>query len=423
MEQEQAVSPNPVPPEQSPALPPGMIRVEGGITAPRGFLAAGVQAGIRKNGKKDVALIYSEVPAQAAGVFTTNRVKAAPVLVSMEHLAAGRLRAIVANSGNANACTGEPGLRDARRMAALVAEGLELDATEVAVASTGVIGVPLPMERVEDGVRRALAVLSRQGGRDVAEAIMTTDTRPKEVAVEFRLGGQPARLAGVAKGSGMIRPNMATMLSFITTDARLSPDLLRGCVAAATEDSFNLVTVDGDTSTNDCVLVLANGAAGAPPIEPEAPELAIFQQALDWVTRWLARSIARDGEGATKLIEVVVSGARSLEDARKAAMAVANSPLVKTAAAGADANWGRILAALGYSGAEFSPERTRVKLGPWAVFAGGVGLPFSEEGARAYLEGSEIRIEADLGAGAATATAWGCDLTGDYVKINGSYRT
>ena len=420
---EQPVSPNPAAMGRSPALPPGMIRVEGGVTAPRGFLAAGVQAGIRKTGKKDVALIYSEVPAQAAGVFTTNRVKAAPVVVSMEHLASGRLRAIVANSGNANACTGERGLRDARRMAALVAEGLGVEATEVAVASTGVIGVPLPMERVEGGVRQALTVLSRQRGRDVAEAIMTTDTMPKEIAVEFTLGGNPVRLAGVAKGSGMIRPNMATMLSFITTDARLSPDLLRHCVTVATEASFNLVTVDGDTSTNDCVLVLANGAAGAPPIEPESPELAVFQQALAWVTRWLARSIARDGEGATKLIEVVVSGARSLEDARKAAMAVANSPLVKTAVAGADANWGRILAALGYSGAEFSPERTRVQLGPLAVFEGGVGLSFSEEAARAYLEGSEIRIEANLGAGEASATAWGCDLTGDYVKINGSYRT
>lgn len=399
--------------------------VSGGVTAPAGFLAAGVCADIRGkgDGKKDVALLASRVPCAAAGVYTTNRVKAAPVLLTQERTASGRLQAVVANSGNANACTGERGLKDAAEMARLAAEALGIAPELVGVASTGVIGVPLPMDRVAAGIAAAAAALSPEGGGDAAEAIMTTDTFPKQVAVRLDVGGAAVTIGAMAKGSGMIHPNMATMLGFVTTDAAVDAAALQAALRAATDRSFNMITVDGDTSTNDMVVVLANGLAGNPPITPDSAHYPAFAEALTAVLIHLAKEIARDGEGATKLIEVRVRGARSLEEARKAARAVCGSSLVKAAVFGADANWGRVLAALGYSGAQFDPDRVDLWLGDVQLMRAGEPLAFDEEAAARLLREKEVVFTADLHAGEAEATAWGCDLTYDYVRINGSYRT
>ncbi|MCG0238605.1 MAG: bifunctional glutamate N-acetyltransferase/amino-acid acetyltransferase ArgJ [Firmicutes bacterium] len=402
------------------------IKGLGGVTAPRGFLAAGVSADVKGRGgtKKDVALLFSQVPAAAAGVFTRNRVQAAPVILSRERVARGRLQAVVVNSGNANACTGEQGLRDAEAMAAIAAEALGIAPELVAVASTGVIGVPLPMDRIAAGIRAAAAALSPEGNADAAQAILTTDTFPKEWAVQAELsGGRTVTLGGMAKGSGMIHPNMATMLAFVTTDAPVAPADLQAALRAAVDRSFNMITVDGDTSTNDMVLALANGLAGGDPIAPGTDDWAAFAAALEKLLVYLARAIARDGEGATKLLEVVVTGAADLEDARRAARAVAGSNLVKAAVFGCDPNWGRVLAALGYSGATFDPARVNLWLGSVQVMAGGAPVPFDEAAARQVLAQPEVTIRADLGAGEATATAWGCDLSYDYVRINADYRT
>lgn len=402
--------------------------VPGGITAPKGFLASGVAVGVRKTGQKDVAIICSTEPSQGAAVFTTNRVKAAPILVSQEHVAGGSPRAVVVNSGCANACTGERGLEDARRMAGLTAEalslaGMKISPRQVVVASTGVIGVHLPMDRIERGIRLAAAELDPDGGESAAEAILTTDLVKKEVAVSFSLNGRLVTVGGIAKGSGMIHPNMATMLGFLTTDASVDQRALHKALRTSAERSYNMISVDGDTSTNDMVVLLANGASGAPQLVEGSPEFKLFCRALDFVNIHLARAIAADGEGATKLIEVNVTGAPTTVDAKKAAMAVIKSPLVKTAVFGADANWGRIFCAVGYSGAEFDVDRVAIRLGEIPVLQDGSPLPFDEDQARTYLEGQEIKVNIDLGSGSRSATAWGCDFSYDYVRINGSYRT
>ncbi|MBE3581628.1 MAG: bifunctional glutamate N-acetyltransferase/amino-acid acetyltransferase ArgJ [Thermoanaerobacteraceae bacterium] len=398
--------------------------VPGGITAPRGFRAAGVHAGLKK-ARKDLALIVSDNLAAAAAVYTTNKVQAAPLVVTREHLAGGYVRAVVVNSGNANACTGEEGLRDARCMAEVTAREVGCRPEEVVVASTGVIGVPLPMEKVTSGIRQAARNLSVEGSRDAAEAIMTTDRRVKEIAVRFNLGGRQVTIGGVAKGSGMIHPNMATMLAFITTDVEMTPADLRRALVAAVDATFNMVTVDGDTSTNDMVVILANGQAGAGPTDDK--EYALFAGALEYVCRYLARLIARDGEGATRLIEVEVHGARTREDARTIARAIARSNLVKSAVHGADANWGRILCAAGYSEAELDPEKVDIFIqspaGREQLAAGGRPFPFSEGKARDILAAEEVKIIVYLNQGSAAAEAYGCDLTCEYVTINASYRT
>jgi len=402
-----------------------MQNVAGGVTAPAGFTAAGVCADIKGKGgtKKDVALLASRVPCTAAGVYTTNLVKAAPVLLTRERTEAGRLQAVVANSGNANACTGEQGLRDAAEMARLAAEALGISPELVGVASTGVIGVPLPMDRVAAGIAAAAAALSEAGGDDAALAIMTTDTFPKQTAVQVTIGGATVTIGAMAKGSGMIHPNMATMLGFVTTDADVDAAALRSALQEATERSFNMITVDGDTSTNDMVVVLANGLAGNPRITADSVHYREFADALAAVLIHLAKEIARDGEGATKLIEVRVKGAPTLADARKAARSVCGSNLVKAAVFGEDANWGRVLAALGYSGAQFDPAKVDLWLGDVQMMRAGEPLAFDEETAARVLSRKEVVFTADLHAGDAEATAWGCDLTYDYVKINGSYRT
>ncbi len=412
-----------------------MKHIDGGVCAPEGFSAGGIWCGIRKkNDKKDLALIVSDRPCAAAGMYTTNVVKAASVLVTREHLASGTARAVICNSGNANACTGEAGMQAARRMAQLVAAKLGVKAEAVAVGSTGVIGVPLPVEAVEKNIDALFASLSPDAAGHAAaiEAIMTTDTRKKEISVEFELGGLPVRIGAMAKGAGMIHPNMATMLSFVTTDAAVSPKLLDAALRRAVRRSFNRVTVDGDTSTNDTVLALANGAAGNPRIEVEGEDYAAFADALEYVCTRLAIGVAKDGEGATKLVACTVAGAASEDIAEKLAKAVVGSSLVKAACFGADANWGRILCAMGYSGADFDPAsvdvRFRSRAGELAVCALGASIPFSEETAKKVLQEDEIEILVDLkkggkSAGPASVTAWGCDLTYDYVKINGDYRS
>ncbi len=396
--------------------------IPGGVTAPRGFTAAGVAAGI-KNGKKDVALVVSDRPAAAAGVFTTNRVKAFPVLVSMRHLADGSARAVVANSGNANACNGVRGETDALAMTSETARLLSIPADQVLVASTGVIGQPMPIDKVLVGIRRATAELNPGGGSDAAAAIMTTDTALKEEAVTFALDGCPVTMGGMAKGSGMIHPNMATMLAFVTTDAAIAPGLLHRALQQAADRTFNMITVDGDTSTNDCILALANGAADNPDIEAGGPAYDAFCAALEAVCRKLAVAVARDGEGATKLLEVRVLGAATEEDARLAAKSVAGSSLVKAAVFGADANWGRVLCAAGYSGATFDPGTVDIYLDEIKVAENGGALPFDEEAAALALGQKEVVFTIDFKQGSGRATAWGCDLTYDYVRINGSYRT
>jgi glutamate N-acetyltransferase/amino-acid N-acetyltransferase len=364
-------------------------------------------------------------------MFTTNKVQAASVLVSREHLAGGKIQALIANSGNANACTGDAGLAAARRMAELAAEKLSLRPVDVAVASTGVIGVPLPIGVIEQGMDALVQSLAgdERGHAAALEAIMTTDTRKKEGALAFDLAGVPVRLGAMAKGSGMIHPNMATMLCCITTDAALSPHLLDLALRRAVKRSFNRVTVDGDTSTNDMVILMANGAAGNNPITWDGPAYETFAEALEVLCAALARSMARDGEGASRLVTVTVSGAADEDTAVLLAKTVASSNLVKAACFGADANWGRVLCALGYGGAEFDPHATDIRFksaaGEITVCRQGAAFPFSEEEAKRILSQEEIEILVDLGGPApgGTATVWGCDLTYDYVKINGDYRS
>ncbi|MDQ7792097.1 MAG: bifunctional glutamate N-acetyltransferase/amino-acid acetyltransferase ArgJ [Clostridia bacterium] len=394
----------------------------GGVTSPQGFTASGVHAGLKKK-DMDLAVLYSEVGFAVAGVFTTNRVKAAPLLVTMPRVAGGVAQALVVNSGNANACTGEEGLEDAYEMGRLTANLLDLPEDRVLVASTGVIGVRLPVNRIGAALPSAVAGLSRDGGSDAACAIMTTDTVLKQAAVSFTLGTHRITVGGMAKGSGMIHPNMATMLGFITTDIVIRPQHLQEALRYASERSFNLISVDGDTSTNDMLLVLANGLAANDPVEPDTPEFELFREALTTVCIELAKKVARDGEGATCLLEVRVKGAPTEEDARKAARAICASSLVKAAVFGRDANWGRVICAAGYSGADFNPNSFDVYLGDLPVALAGRGLSFDEQWATAILEQDPVVVTVDLHSGGAGAVAWGCDLSYDYVKINAAYRT
>ena len=404
-----------------------MKEIQGGVCAPAGFTAAGVHCGIRKNKtKKDLALLYSEVPCAAAAVYTKNLVKGAPITVTRENLADGRAQAVLCNSGNANTCNAD-GPAVARRMCELAADACGIDARDVIVASTGVIGQRLDVSPIEASVGALKDALSPDGSRDAAEAIMTTDTAVKEFAVSFTAGGRECRLGGIAKGSGMIHPNMATMLVFLTTDCAIAPELLQKALSADADDSFNMISVDGDTSTNDMVCILANGRAGNLPIDAEGADYDAFAEALAFVTRRLCRAIAKDGEGATKLLECRVRGARSLSDARILAKSVVCSSQVKAAMFGADANWGRVLCAVGYAGVETDPNGIDVSFssaaGAVRVCESGAGVDFSEEEAKAVLSADEIRIDVALRDGGAEATAWGCDLTYDYVRINGDYRT
>ena len=408
-----------------------MKEIKGGVCAPKGFLAGGIRCGIKAGSqKKDLALIYSQKPCNAAGVFTSNKVKAASVRVSQESVADGKLRAIIANSGNANACTGQAGMDAARRMARVAASALSsIEPSDVAVASTGVIGVPLPVEAIENSIGALKAALrnDEQGHADALEAIMTTDTRKKEFAVEIEIGGKTARIGAMTKGSGMIHPNMATMLAFITTDAAVERDALDSALRRAVKRSFNRLTVDGDTSTNDMVLVMANGEAGNTSLTVESAGYEIFSGALEKVCVELTRKMARDGEGATKLVTVTVTGAGNEETAESLAKSVASSSLVKAACFGADANWGRVLCAMGYAGVDFDPEKTDVSFksssGEIEVCKDGGTVQFSEEKAKEILSREEIEILIRLGEGDAKASVWGCDLTYDYVKINGDYRS
>lgn len=395
--------------------------VSGGIAAPCGFQASGVCCGLKVRGR-DLALIYSIAPAAAAGLFTTNRFQAAPVLVTRERIRQQPVRAVVINSGSANACTGAEGYRDAVRMADLAAEALGVPARSVLVASTGVIGQLLAMDKVAVGIKKAVAALGSGGGEDAARAIMTTDTRLKSIAVEFDLDGRPVRIGGMAKGSGMIAPDLATMLVFITTDADLSPRLLHSCLAVAVERSFHCITVDGETSTNDMVLVVANGQAEAGAITP-GHGLARFQAALGHVAGYLAREIVGDGEGASRVIEVRVRGAASERAARRIARTIATSPLVKTAIAGGDPNWGRVLAAAGRAGVSFDPGRVQLLLGRVCVVDNGAVCDHDSGDAREAVSGSEVRITLDLNDGEEEAVIWTCDLTAAYVRINSQYRS
>ncbi|MDY5221013.1 MAG: bifunctional glutamate N-acetyltransferase/amino-acid acetyltransferase ArgJ [Eubacteriales bacterium] len=401
--------------------------ITGGVCAAKGFQANGIHCGIRKNhSKKDLALIYSEVPANAAAVYTTNLVKGAPLLVTKTHISDGKARAVICNSGNANTCNAD-GIEIAEAMSALVAKQLSIPASDVVVASTGVIGQPLKLDPIAAGLPALAEGLNPDGSAAAAEAIMTTDTVRKEIAVEFELGGVTCHLGGIAKGSGMIHPNMATMLVFLTTDAAISAVMLQKALSGDVAGTFNMVSIDGDTSTNDMVTILANGMAGNAEITAEGPDFTAFMTALNSVTVQLCRCIAGDGEGATKLLECRVEGAQNLSIARTVAKSVICSSLLKAAMFGADANWGRVLCAIGYSGADVDVQRVDVAFkspkGIVEVCKNGAGVPFSEEEAKAVLLEKEIEILVKLNSGDAAATAWGCDLTYDYVKINGDYRT
>ena len=395
-----------------------MTHPTGCVTAAAGFRAAGVCCGIRE-GKKDLALLVSDLPAAAAGTFTTNRFCAAPVRLCRTRIAAGRARAIVANSGCANAATGDAGLRDAETVAAAAARAAGLDPAEVLTASTGRIGRRLPVERITAAMPGLVAALSREGGRDAAEAILTTDTRPKEAVARFLLGGGEATVGGMAKGAGMIHPEMATMLAFITTDAAVEPAFLSALLRGSVEKSFNRISVDGDRSTNDSVFILANGAAGNSPLLREDSDGARgFAEALDRVTGALAEMIVRDGEGASRFVEILIRGARDAAEAKRLGFAVANSPLVKTAIFGRDPNWGRILSSLGAAGVDFAQDALELFLQGRRVFGNGAPAGADEAELGKLLEGPNVRIEAVLSRGAAQERILTCDLTPDYVELN-----
>ena len=395
-----------------------------GVTFAQGFKAAGIKAGIKKSGNRDLAVIYSEQPAAVAGTFTQNAVAAAPVYVSKAVVAGGTAQAIVANAGCANACTGDQGMQDAKKMAQLTGSALGIDASTVIVASTGVIGVNLPMDKLETGIEQAAAQLSVDGSADAGSAIITTDTYSKTCAVEFELGGKKVRMGAVAKGSGMIQPNMATMLAFITTDVAIAQPLLQKALSDIVEVSFNMISIDGDMSTNDMAIVMANGAAGNKEItSADESDYKIFYQNLKEICQLLSQEIAADGEGATKFLTINVKGASSSADAKAVAMSIAKSPLVKTAFFGEDPNWGRVICAIGYAGATMVPEKTTVSFGGVTVFAAGMGAKVSPEALRAVMEEHDIVIDVEMGLGDGEATVWSCDLSYEYVKINGEYHT
>ena len=402
--------------------------IEGGITAPKGFLASGIHCGLKKsNLKKDLALIYSEVPATASGMYTKNKVKGAPIYITKEHLTNKKAQAIIINSGNANTCNGEDGLHKAKKMTSLQAKELNLKTDDVLVASTGVIGVPLNIDAIKNGIPLLTEKLSKDGFEDASSAIMTTDTFKKQLAVEFYLGDKKVTIGAMAKGSGMIEPNMGTMLSFITTDLSISPELLNEALKSSVKLTYNRVSVDGDTSTNDMVLILANGLAENTTITEKDENYNKFLEILTNLNIKMAKNIAKDGEGATKLLECQITGAASEKDAVILGKSVINSSLVKTAMFGSDANWGRILCALGYANIDFDPEKVDVSFessaGSIKVCEAGSPLPFSEEKAKDILTQDEIIIKVDLSLGNHDAYVWGCDLSYEYVKINGDYRS
>ena len=394
-----------------------------GVAYPLGFTAAGVRAGIKKSGNLDVAVVYSDRPAAVAGVFTKNQVAAAPIRVSKIVVGTGKARAIVANAGCANACTGEQGLRDAEKMCELAAKELNCRDDEVIVASTGVIGVNLPMDKMELGIKNAVKELSREGSVNAGNAIITTDTYSKTCATEVEIGGKEVRFGLIAKGSGMIRPDMATMLCFITTDADIDRKLLQTALKEINEVTFNMISVDGDMSTNDMVVVLANGAAGNAKIVEKNADYEKFYETLKSICTEIAKRIASDGEGASKFLTVHVHGTESFADAKKVGMSVANSPLVKTAFFGEDPNWGRVICAVGYSGVKMSPEKTVVKFGDIPVYAHSIGAEYNAEELKKVMSAHDIVIDIDLGEGDSEATVWTCDLSYEYVKINGEYHT
>ena len=403
--------------------------ITGGVTAAKGFKASGVHAGVKAGSspdKNDLAMILCDTEAAAAGVYTMNRVKAAPIYVTMEHLENGVARGIIANSGNANACA-PLGHENAVKMCQAAAAATGLRGEDFIVASTGVIGQTLNIAAIEKACPTLASLLSRDGSMEAARAIMTTDTVPKEIAVSFEIGGKEVRLGGIAKGSGMIHPNMGTMLCFLTTDCAITPDVLQGALYDVAKITFNRVSVDGDTSTNDSCVILASAQAGNPVIDWKSEDYEVFLEALRVVCTELAKKIAGDGEGATKLVTCTVSGSRSDEAAEKLAMEVIKSSLVKAAMFGADANWGRVLCAMGYSKAPFRPEYVDVSFasaaGEIQVCRAGEGLEFDEDLAKKILTQSEVEIRVNVNEGEHSVTAWGCDLTYDYVKINGDYRT
>ncbi|MBR4296291.1 MAG: bifunctional glutamate N-acetyltransferase/amino-acid acetyltransferase ArgJ [Clostridia bacterium] len=401
--------------------------IEGGVCAANGFKANGIHCGIRKNKtKKDLSLIFSETEASAAAVYTTNLVKGAPLTVTKKHLENGKAQAVICNSGNANTCNAN-GIEIAEKMSDLVSKELSIDASNIVVASTGVIGQPLEIEPIANGIPELVKGLTKDGSEAASEGIMTTDTVKKEIAIEFTLGGKVCHMGGIAKGSGMIHPNMATMLVFITTDVAISPKMLSKALSSDIENTFNMISVDGDTSTNDMVTVLANGMSGNDEITSEGEDFDEFMKALNTVTIYLCRMIAADGEGATKLLECKVSGANDEKTAKTVAKSVICSSLLKAAMFGSDANWGRVLCAIGYSGADVDVTKVGVSFasakGTIEVCRDGAGVDFSEEIAKEILLEKEIEVIITLGEGTFGATAWGCDLTYDYVKINGDYRT
>lgn len=396
------------------------------IVCPQGFLASAVAAGVKKaDGKLDLGLLYSTRPSIAAARFTTNVVKAAPLLLSQAHLerSGGEIRAIIVNSGNANACTGEAGMKVARRMAELGSRILDISTHQLLVASTGVIGVQLPVERLESQGGALKDGLKPEAIGDVAKAIMTTDTVRKVCSAEVLIAGKPVWVSGMTKGAGMIQPNMATTLAFVLTDAMITRSLLEEALTEACDKSYNRITVDGDTSTNDTLAVIANGASGCPLIDEKNDHYNAFAAALTQVCQSLAQQIVRDGEGATKFLEIHVQGADSEAHATQIARSIANSPLFKTAMAGEDANWGRILCAAGYSGVSFDPNRTDIHIGSLPVCENGMGLRFDESQAKQILQQHDIRISLNLKSGTASSTVWTCDLTTEYIHINADYRT
>jgi len=407
-----------------------MKQIDGGVTAAKGFKAASTAAGIKYKDRKDMAMIYSEVPCKAAGTFTTNLVKAAPVKwdkVVVENSTCAQ--AVIVNAGIANACTGEEGLRYCMETAQAAAESLSIPVSSVLVASTGVIGKQLPIDRIVAGVKAMVPELdsSQESGTAAAIAIMTTDTVKKEVAVQFEVGGKTITMGGMCKGSGMIHPDMCTMLSFVTTDAAISKELLQEALREDIKDTYNMISVDGDTSTNDTVLLLANGMAGNEEIQTKNEDYEAFCEALNFINETLAKKMAGDGEGCTALFEVKIIGAETKEQAVTLSKSVITSSLTKAAIFGHDANWGRILCAMGYSGAVFDPEKVDLYFesaaGKLKIIENGVALSYSEEEATRILSEPEVTATADIKLGEATATAWGCDLTFDYVKINADYRS
>lgn len=402
---------------------PIKINDPAGVTFAKGFKAAGIVAGLKKSGNKDLALIYTETPAAVAGTFTQNKVAAAPVHVSKLTVKNGTAHAVISNAGCANACTGDEGLKNAHIMGEVTAKTLGCKPEEVIVGSTGVIGVQLPMDTITAGIPKVAAELSPTGSADVSAAILTTDTKSKTATATFTVGGKEVHIGGIAKGSGMIRPNMATMLCYITTDLAITPALLQKALSAAVNLSFNMISVDGDMSTNDMCIVLANGLAGNDIIDTENEDFETVKEVLKNITIELAKQIAADGEGAGKFITINIHNAVDFNDAKTVGMAVANSPLVKTAFFGEDPNWGRIICAVGYSGANMVPEKTTLSIGGIPIFTKGMGTDYDEAALRAIMAEHDIVVDIDLNQGTESATVWTCDLTYGYVKINGEYHT